>query len=135
MAGSTGNKFTPENAAEMGRKGGIASGEKRRKKKNERERYKALLNMALDKGKAKDIEDIKNFAAIEGKNISVGDAIAVTMVQRALMGDRDAAKLIYGLIGEVNPQATEESAEVSDDGFLKALGATAADDWGDYSDG
>lgn len=132
-----GEAINAENAAELGRRGGIKSGEVRRRKRTERERYAALLDMALNKGKAKDISTLKNFAAIEEKNISVGDAIAVTMVQRALLGDKDAAKLIYSLIGEANPAdgGNDYTADTQDDGFLAALGSTAADDWSDYSDG
>lgn len=125
-----GKPFTEENAAEMGSKGGKASVEARRKKKSERERFQTLINLPLNKGAAKDIDTLRNFAALNGKNVTVADAIAIRVIQGALKGDKASAKLIYSMIGELNAEH-EPVMETENDGFLEALGSTAAEDWPD----
>ena len=131
-----GQPFTKENAAEMGRRGGIASGKAKRKKRSERERFELLMNIPLSKGSVKDLESIRNFESLEGKNLYVGDMIAAQMVQRALSGDREAARMIYNILGQMGQQRDQgEEIEAADDGFLEALGLTAANDWSDGGDG
>lgn len=129
-----GNRFTKENAAEMGSKGGKASVEARRKKKSEKERFATLINLPLHKGAVKDIDTLRNFAALDGKNITVADAIAIRVIQSALRGDKASAKLIYSLLGEANPMPSEASSEMEDDGFVDALNGSAVKDWGDENE-
>lgn len=134
MSGSDNTKrgqpFTKENAAEMGRRGGKASGEAKRRKKTEKERYEILMDMALSKGSVKDIEKVKNFASLSKYNLTVADMIAAQMLQRAMSGDREAARMIYSIIGQMAPQVESSGFEADDDGFLEALNASAAEDWG-----
>ena len=61
MAGKD-NLKTPSSAEARsnGRKGGIASGEKRREKKAMKETLETLLQMPLKSGKAVDLEGIKS---------------------------------------------------------------------------
>ena len=94
--------MTPEQRRENGRKGGIASGEAKRKKKAMRERLEILLELPLKSGKGADIESIKNFAALKGKNITVQDAMMIAQIQRALKGDTTAAAFVRDTAGE-NP--------------------------------
>ena len=92
--------MTPEERAENGRKGGIASGEAKRKKKAMKETLDVLLSMPIKSGKSIDIEVIKNFAAIKGKNINVQEAMIISMLQRALKGDVKAAEFIRDTSGQ-----------------------------------
>lgn len=101
-------KMTPEQRRENGRKGGIASGEAKRKKKAMRERLEILLDMPMRAGKGTDIEAIKNFAAIKGKNITVQDAMMIAQIQKALKGDTTAAAFVRDTAGE-NPAVKVES--------------------------
>lgn len=93
-------EFTPEERAENGRKGGIASGEAKRKKKAMKETLEILLNMPLHNKKCHEIEDIQSFAQLKGKNVSVEAAIMIKQVQRALAGDLPSAEFIRDTSGQ-----------------------------------
>ena len=89
-----------EKAAENGRKGGKASGEAKRRKKEMRERLELLLSMPIGNGKGAEIEKIKSFGAIKGKNITVEDAILIAITQKAMKGDIPAGTFIRDTVGE-----------------------------------
>lgn len=93
-------EFTPEELAEFGRKGGIASGIAKRKKKAMRETLEVLLNMPLNNKKCHDVEDIQSFAQLKGKNVSVEAAIMIKQIQRALAGDLPSAEFIRDTSGQ-----------------------------------
>lgn len=92
--------MTPEERAEYGRQGGIKSGEVKRRKKAMKETVEVLLSMPMKNGRIADIEAIKNFAAIKGKNIDVQTAILIAQIQRALKGDKGAAEFIRDTSGQ-----------------------------------
>ena len=92
--------MTPEQRRENGRKGGIASGEAKRAKKAMRERLEILLELPMKDGKGADIEKIKNFAALKGKNITVQDAMMIAQIQKALKGDTTAAAFVRDTAGQ-----------------------------------
>lgn len=94
------SRMTPEQRAECGRKGGIKSGEVKRQKKAMRETLEVLMSMPIKTGKSADIESIKNFTALKGKNINVQEALLVSMLQKALKGDVKAAEYIRDTAGE-----------------------------------
>lgn len=100
--------MTPEQRRENGRKGGIASGEAKRKKKAMRERLEILLELPMRAGKGADLEVIKNFAALKGKNITVQDAMMIAQIQKALKGDTNAAAFVRDTAGE-NPSVKVEA--------------------------
>lgn len=89
-----------EEAKERGRKGGIASGKARREKKAMKETLEALLSMPMKSGKAVDVEAVKNFAALKGKNITVQEAMAIAMLQKAMKGNVKAAEWIRDTAGQ-----------------------------------
>ena len=92
--------MTPERRAECGRKGGIAKREARRKKKEMRETLDILLNMPMKKGKVYTAEDIKCFADLKGKNITIDQAMMIKLVQKALSGDLNSISMVRDTIGE-----------------------------------
>lgn len=92
--------FTPEELKENGRKGGIASGEAKRKKKAMQETLNVLLGMPLQNKKCHDVEDIQSFAQLKGKNVSVETAIIIKQIQRALAGDLPSAEFIRDTSGQ-----------------------------------
>ena len=102
------SEMTPEQRRENGRKGGIASGEVRRRKKAMRERLEIILEMPIKNGKLADIEAIKNFAALKGKNITVEDAMMIAQIQKALKGDTNAAIFVRDTAGQ-NPTVKIEN--------------------------
>ena len=101
MAGED-NLITPttEEARERGRKGGIASGEARRRKKTMRETLEAVLEMQVGSGKSADIDAIRNFAGLKGKNITVQEAMIIAQAQKALKGDLAALQFIRDTVGQ-----------------------------------
>lgn len=85
-----------EEAVRAGRKGGIASGEARRKKKSMKESFEALFAMqATDQMKQPfkkagyDVEDLTN-----------EQALVLSMTRRAIAGDARMASLIMDICGE-----------------------------------
>lgn len=100
MAKNEFSKMTPEQRAECGRIGGISSGISKRKKKAMKETLDVILSMPMKTGKYSDVEDIKNFASIKGKNISVQDALVISMIQRALKGDVRACEWVRDTAGQ-----------------------------------
>lgn len=91
---------TAEEAREKGRRGGIASGEARRRKRTMRETMEILLEMQVGSGKSADIDAIKNFAGLKGKNITVQEAMIIAQAQKALKGDLAALQFIRDTVGQ-----------------------------------
>lgn len=106
-----------EKAAENGRKGGRASGEAKRRKKEMRERLELLLSMPIGNGKGAEIEKIKSFAGIKGKNITVEDAILIAIAQKAMKGDISAGAFIRDTVGE-KPTENQNVKIVDSDWFI-----------------
>ncbi len=89
-----------EEARKRGRAGGIASGKARREKKLMRETLDMLLSMPMKNGKSADVDSIRSFAALKGKNINVQEAILIAQVQKAMKGDTRAAEYVRDTIGQ-----------------------------------
>lgn len=89
-----------EEARRKGRAGGIASGRARREKKMMRETLDMLLALPLKGGKVADVETIRNYAALKGKNISVQEAILIAQVNKAMKGDTRAAEYVRDTMGQ-----------------------------------
>ena len=93
--------MTKEQLSEAGKKGGKASVEARRRRKELKETLEILLNMSLDKRRKNvDIEKIKAFAELKGKNVTVDEAMMIKLVQKALSGDLNSISMIRDTIGE-----------------------------------
>ena len=91
---------TSEEAREIGRKGGLASAESRRRKKEMRETLEILLSMPLHNGEAVDIDDVGSFSALDKKNITIEAAMMVKQIQKALKGDTTAAAFVRDTAGQ-----------------------------------
>ena len=88
-------------AREMGKKGGKASGRARRKKKTMQELMKATLALALKKdGKITDAEIEQSLPGLAGQNMSVMQALVLAQVKKGLEGDGNAFDRIMELVGE-----------------------------------
>lgn len=98
---------------EIARKGGIASGEKRREKKAMKETLEILLQMPLKSGKATDLDEIKNIAALKGKNITVQEAIMLAQIQKAMKGDTKAAEYVRDTSGNKLKEGVELSGGIN----------------------
>ena len=115
MAGGKDNLKTPSSAEARsnGRKGGIASGKARRDKKAMKDTLTDLLSMPLESGESVDIEDIKNLAALNGKNITVQEAIMLAQIQKAINGDTKAAEYVRDTSGNKLKEGVELSGGIN----------------------
>ena len=92
--------ITKENASERARQ----SIEARRRKKEARialrESLDILLTKALKKGELVTPQEIQDMANVEDLNVDVQTAMAIAVLQRALMGDVQAAQFVRDTVGE-----------------------------------
>lgn len=100
-------------AVESGRKGGIASGKAKRERKAMKDTLGALLAMPLKNDAVTDIEDIQSLAALNGKNITVQEAIMLGQIKKAVKGDTKAAEYIRDTSGNKLKDALELSGGVN----------------------
>lgn len=105
--------FSPDEAREYGRKGAERSAQVRRAKRDMRETFRALLGMPLKEG---DLEKVTALAGANRKNVTVGEAIALIMANKAIRGDVRAAEFVRDTSGQkpgTQVQVTTESKEAS----------------------
>lgn len=89
-----------QRARECASKAGKASVEVRRRKKLMRENLEILCQLSLKSGRATDIESIKNFVELKGKNITVEQAMLLAQIKKALNGDSTAMTFIRDTMGQ-----------------------------------
>ena len=89
-----------QRARECASKAGKASVEARRRKKLMRENLEILCQLSLKSGRATDIESIKNFVELKGKNITVEQAMLLAQIKKALNGDSTAMTFIRDTMGQ-----------------------------------
>ena len=94
----------PEEHAEISRRGGIASGETRRRKKNMREVARALLESPL-------VDEPETEAALEALGIEKTQqgAILLAAARKSKYGDIEAARFIRDTSGQAPTQTGELS--------------------------
>ena len=93
-------RMTPEERSANGKKAAEKARENRRRRKEMRETLDILLNMPMKKGKVYSAEEIKSFADLKGKNITIDQAMMVCLVQKALKGDLNAITMVRDTVGE-----------------------------------
>ena len=101
------SKMTPEQRAENGRKGALKAIETKRKRKAMKETLDVLLDMPMKRGKVYTAEEIKSFADLKGKNITIDQAMMICLVQKALKGDLSAIAMVRDTIGEKPAEKVE----------------------------
>lgn len=104
---------TKEEQKEIARMGGIASGKVRREKKAMKDTLATLLAMPLKDGVSHDIDEIKSIASLNGKNITVQEAIMLAQVKKAVKGDTKAAEFIRDSSGNKLKEGLEISGEIN----------------------
>ena len=107
MAKNEFSKMTPEERSYWGKIGAEKSKETKRKRKEMRESLDLLLKMPMKKGKVYTAEDIKCFADLKGKNITIDQAMMVCLIQRALKGDLSAIAMVRDTVGEKPAEKVE----------------------------
>ena len=107
---AVGSKITSsEQAREMGRRGGIASGRAKRERKQMREIAQSILDMPLRKGRT---EEYRNFIEGSQKNVTVSERIMMVAIKEALEGNVRAAEFVRDTAGE-RPTETVAVAKAS----------------------
>ena len=100
VKGKNFHEMTREELAECGRIGAAKSTETRRRKRQMKDALETLMNMPLKTATAADIEQIRSMQELKGANITVGEAIALAQVQKALKGDTTAAQFVRDTSGQ-----------------------------------
>ena len=115
------NTRTKEEQREIQKAGGKASGAKRKEKSTVKSIIRAWAeNPVVPK-------HLKKQAEAFGIDTDEGRAIlALGMIQNAIKGNSKYLDRVLAMLGEDSP-----TAETPADGFIEAIKATAADDWGD----
>jgi len=101
---------TPEELREQTRKGGIASGESRRKRKTFRESLLTILSMPVD--------DPETYEALKklGLDGTFQSAIDLAQIRLAQKGDTDASRFVRDTVGE-KPREGLEIGNLADRPF------------------
>lgn len=97
---SLANRTTDEQQ-NIAKKGGIASGKARREKRAMKQTLKELLSMPLKSDEIVDIKNIQSLSALNGKNITVQEAVMLAQIQKAIKGDTRAAEYIRDTSGNM----------------------------------
>lgn len=102
---------SPEEVRENGRKGGINSGETRRKKKLMKDQIELLLSLPL---KDKNAKDRLKKLGIDGDNLDNQMVIIISMWQKALKGDVKAFNTLRDTVGEKPKEVIEVSKGIEE---------------------
>ena len=94
------SQMTKEELSQCGKVGIQKALETRRRNKSMKNTLDLLLGMSLKSGKVASVEEIKSFATLQGKNITVEEAMMVRAVQRALKGDLNAMQFVRDTSGQ-----------------------------------
>lgn len=111
-------------AREKGRKGGVASGEARRKKRDLRETLETLLKSTL-----KDEEIVSKFEEFGfKKGMTMQDAISAAMIQQAVKGNVKAFVAIRDTIDPKEGETESGGVRVIVEGKVQDLSEGSPDD-------
>lgn len=120
---------TTDEQQQIATQGGIASGKARRAKKAMKDTLETLLSMPLKDEAMSSLEDIQSLAAVNGKNITVQEAIMLKQIQKAIKGDTRAAEYIRDTSGnkikeyiEVNGTVNNPMQGLSTEDLKKLIG-------------
>ena len=114
MAGKDNLKLpSSAEARQYGSKGGKASGKARREKKAMKDTLETLLTMSIEVGTADSIDEIQSIALLNGKNISVQEAIMLAQIKKAIEGDTKAAEYIRDTSGNKLKEGLELSGGIN----------------------
>lgn len=114
---------TPSERREIARKGGIESGKARRRKKLLKDTVNMLVALPMKEGQ---LDKLTSLQSINGKNITVEEAMVLKQIQKALKGDLNAFKSVIDLTGSNAENMSESKKQETDNAFIDALNSKAA---------
>lgn len=109
---------TGEQQVETARRGGIASGEARRRKKTMKETAKMLLDMEIPDA-AKELKAKLKVMGISEEDFTYQSAVMVGILNQAMKGNTKAAAFLRDTVGE-NPMLMEEEGSSLADAIEEA---------------
>ena len=139
------DKRSVSEARELGRKGGKASGESRRRKADFRKTLNLLLTAEINNPEWTPVLDAL------GLDSTLESAVNAAMIREALAGNVKAYVAIRDTLGQTTKSEEDleeqkvrtaaakaktgqgDEEEMQDDGFLDALKGAAEDDWKDFT--
>lgn len=86
--------------SETARKGGIASGESRRRAYSFNETIKKLARTPMHEGELADLENLSSIEELAGSNLTTGEQMALMVLLKAQKGDMRALELVQGVIAD-----------------------------------
>lgn len=95
-----GHGINVNNAKECGHKGGIKSGEVRRRKREMKDILSSFLSMPYTEEDLEDIEKSENFKALAKKNMTIAEKLMFTQILKAMKGDTVALQFIRDTSGQ-----------------------------------
>ena len=104
---------TGEQQVETARRGGIASGEARRRKKTMRETAKMLLDMEIPDA-AKELKAKLKVMGISEEDFTYQSAVMVGILNQAMKGNTKAAAFLRDTVGENPLMMEEEGSSLAD---------------------
>lgn len=109
---------TGEQQVEIARRGGIASGEARRRKKTMKETARMLLDMEIPDA-AKELKKRLKVMGISEEDFTYQSAVMVGILNQAMKGNTKAAAFLRDTVGE-NPLIMEEEGSSLADAIEEA---------------
>lgn len=118
------SKRSPNEVRENGRKGGIKSGETRRRKAAERkslyERVEILRSLPLNNAPVDELgAEIDGIATAKGKNPDLESSILLVLAQKALGGDEKCIKMMLDIFKEADAKREQKEKEVQPETVTK----------------
>lgn len=104
---------TGEQQVETARRGGIASGEARRRKKTMKETAKMLLDMEIPDA-AKELKAKLKVMGISEEDFTYQSAVMVGILNQAMKGNTKAAAFLRDTVGENPLMMEEEGSSLAD---------------------
>lgn len=125
------SKRSKDEARELGRKGGRASGRTRRAQKTMKDTLNALLKLPIQDGKIQ--RKLNSVLSAKNLNITAEQAVLIAQIVEAINGNTKAAVFVRDTSGNRLPpdSVPDTSSDYADDGFVDAIKSSARGAWDD----
>lgn len=103
-------RITPEQRKENASKAGKASAEAKKQRKEMKEMIQDIFSVGMKKGKI--VDEIKSLEDADNKNLTVGQALVIAQIKKAMTGDTRAMEFLRDTMGEKPTNKQEITAKV-----------------------
>ena len=122
-------RTTPEQRKENASKGGKKAAENKRQRKEMKEMIQDIFSVGMKKGKI--VDEIKSLEDADNKNLTVGQALVIAQIKKAMTGDTRAMEFLRDTMGEKPTNKQEITATIVESplqGILEQLKDEEGDD-------